>query len=102
MIADAAIAVLGTSLFTIPESSDWLNVFLHDFVHAIDIRAILLFVLFIVLLTYAKMNPILLIGVSAIVGMIVYMLLPLLFPSLSMYSLLTADTAAAIQVILLL
>ncbi len=91
LIADAAVAVLGTSLFAIPADSNWLGMFLQDIAHAFDIRAILLFVLCLALLAFAKMNPILLIGLSAILGILVYGLLPLLFPSLNMTSLTIFD-----------
>lgn len=83
LIADAAISVLQTSLFKISFDSGWVSVFFGDFLGAFDIRGILLFTGFVVLLTIGKMNPIALMGISAVVGILVYTVLPILIPSMS-------------------
>jgi chromate transporter len=82
LIADAAISVMQTSLFKISFETGWTAAFIKDVPGAFNVQGIILFAVFILMLTVGKMNPILVLVISVFVGILAYAVLPALFPAM--------------------
>jgi chromate transporter len=82
LIAAAAIRIAETALFRLPYGPGWFQNLVGQPGSVLEIRGVLLFILFVLLLAVFKVHPVTLVGIAMVAGILLYTVLPAVMPEL--------------------